>query len=108
MSQIVAYFSECLSEALEVVGVPISDEQLLAVAQSVTSAHENIGMAFYSPPAGEYLTQEIQQLKRDLAREKALIQCPNCNGTGRIYSQGPVHSSDSQCMKCRGAGKVSP
>ena len=103
-----AYWRECVEIALNDVGITATPEQIQEIAWSVQGGHENIGMAFYSPPAGEHLTTEIERLRRELREERDKIACNTCGGRGRIITQGPYHSSDSQCYKCHGEGRHKP
>lgn len=102
------YWKECIAIAAEDCGLTMTDEQLDMLAGSVESGHENYGMAFYSPPAGEYLTSENGRLQRELRAEREKIGCSECNGTGRLqYNAGPW-AVDSHCGKCNGEGKHAP
>lgn len=102
------YWKECISIAAEDCGLKMTDEQLDMLAGSVESGHENYGMAFYSPPAGEHIVTENARLKRELATERDKIHCKTCNGSGRTITYGPYHSADSQCWKCNGDGRHKP
>ena len=102
------YWKECIGEAADECGLSLTDEQLDCLAGSVQSGHENYGMAFYSPPAGEYLTSENERLRRKLLAESEKVGCQDCNGTGRLsYNAGPW-AVNTQCDKCNGDGKHKP
>ena len=47
------YYAECLSSAAEECELTMTPEQHKHLAKAVESAAENIGMAFYSPPASD-------------------------------------------------------
>ena len=47
------YWKETLSIAADDADFTLTPEQLQALAESAMSAHENYGMAFYSPPSSE-------------------------------------------------------
>lgn len=100
------YWRECLADAFCDASLSATPEQIDQIAHTVQGAHENYGMAFHRPES-PYIG-EIARLKKDLEDERALIFCRECNGTGRIITQGPYHGSNSQCFKCRGAGKHKP
>ncbi len=102
------YWKECIECAFDEAGIIATAEQVEHVADSVKCSHENYGMAFYSPPAGEHLRSEISALKRELTRERNKIDCPTCDGNGSIHTPGPYHSSVSSCWKCNGTGRVDP
>ena len=101
------YWLECVSDACESAGVSVSSDQLRQIADSVKVSHDNYGMAF-PIPSGNPMESEVKRLKKLLADEKEKVFCVECSGRGRVISQGPSHSSDSQCWKCRGEGKYKP
>ena len=99
------YWLECISEACESAGVSVTQDQVRQIANDVKISHENYGMAF-PPPDGNSMRSEVERLNRLLAEEKEKIFCVECQGTGRVTSQGPSHSSNSDCWKCNGKGKL--
>lgn len=64
------YWEECISNAAEDCGLAITPEQVTALANDVKSAHENYGMAFYSPPS----TDRIQAIEREGNAKAARVQ----------------------------------
>lgn len=52
-----SYWEECIEMAAEDCELTITPSQIRSLAGSVEISHENYGMAFYSPPAGERLQQ---------------------------------------------------
>ena len=101
------YWLECISDACESAGVLASRDQVRQIADDVKISHDNYGMAF-PVPSGNPMESEFKRLKRLFAEEKEKVFCMECGGRGRIISQGPSHSSDSQCWKCHGEGKHKP
>lgn len=61
------YYAEGLSESFEEHGVTASSEQIRAIAEDVVLWTENIGMAFYSPPASDRLSDIEREWKGKLA-----------------------------------------
>jgi len=102
------YWTECVEISFEEAGISATPEQIEIVAGGVEGCHENYGMAFYTPPAGEYLRSEVADLKRQLQAEIDKVLCAECNGRGSITIQGPIHSSTSSCRKCKGDGRHAP
>ena len=47
------YWQECISEGADECGVTFGPGQLATIARTVEVAHDNYGMAFYSPPASD-------------------------------------------------------
>ena len=101
------YWLECASDACESAGISASSEQVRKIAESVKISHENYGMAF-PVPSGNPVESEVKRLRRLLAEEKEKVVCKYCGGSGRIVSQGPSHSSNSECLRCRGEGRRKP
>ena len=66
------YWKECVSDAAEECGVALTPDQRDYIAHAVEGAHENYGMAFYTPPAGDRITSiesEWQDKLKSLERE---------------------------------------
>ena len=100
------YWDECIAVSFDEHGITATAEQIKNVSGDVQSAHENYGMAHYTPE--NPLIGEVSRLKRDLVKEREKVICKICKGTGEIVSYGPIHSAYSQCFKCRGEGRHSP
>lgn len=100
------YFLEAISEICDEEKIEITQEQKESIAIQVECAHENIGMAYYQPSASDHYGSEIKKLEDALAKERGKRVCKECNGDGRLTIRGPVHSSNSSCWKCNGAGYV--
>lgn len=47
------YYAECLSIASDECGLALTPEQLKYLAEAVEGAADNVGQAFYSPPASD-------------------------------------------------------
>ena len=100
------YWIESVSIAFEESGIQASQEQIQQVAADVEGCHDNYGLAFHTPSGPSPQEQEITKLRKDLEKERNKRMCDECNGRGRIITQGPYHSSDSECWNCRGDGRV--
>ena len=98
------YWKECVSCALDEAGIIASNEQIETIKAIVEGAHDNIGQAYYAPE--NPLISENKKLERQLSIERDKRHCEECNGKGRITTQGTYHSSNSECYKCRGEGKL--
>jgi hypothetical protein len=95
-----AYWQECVATAAEECGASLTKEQAEYIGGACEGAHENYGMAFHSPPAGEHMRNEILELKRELSAERAKVICVPCNGKGS--------SRNGRCWKCNGEGRHAP
>lgn len=61
------YYRECLEESLIEHGVSATPEQIAAIASDIAGAYENIGQAFYQPPASDQHNYEMRQIKQSHA-----------------------------------------
>lgn len=59
------YWKECISNAAEESGLEITDEQLINIARAVDCGHECYGMAFYTPPVSD----RISEIERECDRK---------------------------------------
>jgi DnaJ-class molecular chaperone len=100
------YYKECIEEAFEDAKITATKEQMDTVISWVEGAAENEGLATGRECIPNPVQLENEALKSNLEREKEKAICPACNGHGRIVTQGPCHSSDSECFKCRGDGFI--
>lgn len=100
------YWREAVEIALSEAGVVATPEQIKEIGWAIEGSVENFGQAFHTPESP--YPAEIEKLKRELRTEENKVICRTCNGRGRIITQGPYHSSDSQCYKCQGDGRHSP
>lgn len=100
------YWEECVSEAFDDAGITATKEQIDTVASWVEGAHDNFGMAHGYDAIPNHYEIENEKLRRELRREQDKVICSECNGKGRLVSPGPYHSSESDCWKCRGEGRV--
>lgn len=56
MSTQLDYWKECISIAAEECDLTLTPEQLYCLASSAESGHDHYGMAFYSPPPSDRLS----------------------------------------------------
>jgi hypothetical protein len=61
------YWCECISLAAEECGLALTKEQLECLADSAEAGHEHYGMAFYSPPASDRLSDIDREWKAKLS-----------------------------------------
>lgn len=101
---IIEYWRECISEALEHAGVSATLDKIKLVAGDVEIAHQCYGQAF--PVPENHLIHEVSNLKRKLEVESQLSFCRRCQGSGRITEHFGSWTSNEECPKCFGAGKV--
>jgi len=65
------YWKECISIAAEECDLSLTAEQLDALADGASSGHEHYGMAFYSPPPSERISDIEDEWKRKLVALQA-------------------------------------
>lgn len=100
------YWTECIEEALDCAGLVATKDQIAIVADFVSGAHDNYGMAFGHDRIPNPMVEENRKLQESLDKERHKRVCKECKGSGEIIIYGPTHCSVSQCDKCRGEGKV--
>lgn len=103
-----AYWTECVSQAMDDCGLLATPEQIESIAEAVEIGHENYGVAhgYDCIPNPDKL--EIVKLEKALREEQEKIVCPDCNGKGIEVSYGGTRMSVSACFWCRGEGKRKP
>lgn len=99
------YWTECIEIAFDENGITATPAQIEATAGDVEGCHDNYGLAFYTP-SHDPREDEIERLRKELQAERNKVICTECNGRGRIITQGPHHSSNSECWECRGDGRL--
>jgi len=101
------YWKEAFMAALEEAEIPFpADDKLKLGAAVLRGAHEEYGMAQGHHCIPDPQAAEVDRLEKALAKERRKEHCRTCDGRGRIETPGPYHSSNSECWKCRGEGRV--
>lgn len=68
MSTTLDFWKECISDSAEYCGLKLTDDQLICLAQGAEGAHENYGLAFYSPPASDRYNEIEREWKTKVAK----------------------------------------
>lgn len=100
------YYCEAVAESFDEHGITATDEQIKAVAADMELTREGESLAFYTPE--NPMIRENADLKRKLDIEQRKIGCRACGGSGRDRHMAGPWYVDTQCVKCRGEGKVLP
>ncbi len=100
------YYRQCIAEAAEECCAMLTKEQINHIADAVKGGIDEMHMVFGSADCSG--PSELDRTKELLEKERKKTHCHKCNGTGRIWTSGPIHGSDEQCWKCNGEGKISP
>lgn len=111
------YWREAVMEAFEGINRfdvidGLTKEQLDEIGEALATSSEYQSMAFGWDVATSNRSAELRRneddLRKELARERRKIVCSHCKGGGWITTNGPYHSSTSQCFKCHGDGRHDP
>ena len=100
------YWKVCIYEAFEDAEIEATDDQKDTIISWVEGAYENFSLATGLEAIPSPLETELLEIKAELKKEQSKVQCSTCNGNGWLRSQGPCHSSESECYTCRGEGRV--
>ncbi len=69
---ILQYWEEAIFCSLDEVGIPATPEQITQIAKNIETSHENYGMAFYSPPSSDRISdinKEWEKKYKDLEKD---------------------------------------
>lgn len=90
------YWKECISIAVDELGLALTDEQLEYLADAVEGGHENYGTAFgydcIPNPVESRAQEELRELKRKNQQNEDWINrtkpCRTCTTTGGVKDEG--------------------
>lgn len=68
------YWKECVSIAADECGLKLTKEQLECLAESFEGCHDNYGLAFYSPPSTDRISDIERQWKAKLAAKELELE----------------------------------
>ncbi len=89
------YWEECICEAADGCGLSLSQEQRECLAAAAQSAHENYGMAFYSPPASDRISDIESAWKERLRALRAEFDDYRRDAECAVKQALRVHRDDS-------------
>jgi len=89
------YWQECMAIAAEECGLTLTQEQLDCLANGAESGHEHYGMAFYSPPASERLSEIEDGYKAKLKALQAEFDAYRENAETAVKRALRVHRYDN-------------
>jgi hypothetical protein len=64
-------WKDVISEAADECSLPITDEQLTALASAVQGTHDNWSLVHYTPPASDHYEHEKRKMKQHYESELA-------------------------------------
>lgn len=89
------YWKECIAEAASECGLSLTEEQLETLAGAVEVSYENYGMAYYSPPS----TDRISEIEREHKQKVKALESEHDkyrqNAETAIKEALNVHSDES-------------
>ena len=105
------YWIECISLALDEVGIDYTSEQCNVIAEFVEGSYENYSMyCGYDVASSNYISdteRELKELKLEKKRHEDYLNstapCPQCNTTGLVYDGW---GRSVTCDKCSGKGRI--
>ena len=105
------YWKESLASAAEDCGLVMTDEQLDFMADAMKGSYECYGLyTGYDSipcPAESRAKQELEDLKRSVAKKEAWIQstepCKKCTTTGTVLDRW---GRKQDCPDCGGKGRL--
>ena len=89
-------------------GLNLTPEQIDYLTDALKGAAENEGLFTGRDCIPNPQTLEVGRLEKVIQDERLKVHCRECDGTGRIITLGPCHSSNSGCWKCNGEGRHLP
>ena len=111
MDNNLTYWLDAVNGSLEEAGVAATPAQAFIMAENLQVCSANEGLWTGSDVADSNCRaarqEELADLKRQLREEQDKVTCRACGGSGTIREQGPCHSSETSCTRCRGTGRHS-
>lgn len=104
------YWRITSEDALCEAGLEATEEQTATVGLWFQRAAEMHGEYTGQHLIPDPMREENAKLLNLLNKERSKVFCRECQGTGRLIETfGPVgRSSNSECWKCHGEGKILP
>lgn len=96
------YWQECMAIAAEECDLKLTPEQLDCLASSAESGHEHYGMAFYSPPPSERLSEIEDGWKKKLKALQAEFDRYKDNAETAVKQALRVHREDHVSIEPHG------
>lgn len=88
------YWEECISLAAEECGLTLTPDQLNCLAESAEKGHESYGMAFYSPPWSDRMSEIEAEWKAKLKTLQAELDAYKENAETAVKQALHVHRDD--------------
>ena len=88
------YWQECISIAAEESDLKLTSEQLKYLASSAESGHEHYGMAFYSPPSSDRISDIEREGKKKLKEQQDEHERYVLNAEAAVKQALRVHRDD--------------
>lgn len=99
---------QCIWDDFGREGIRLTDEELHWIARGLAGVAENQGTFTGSELIADPRDEDMEKMRKALERERKLVHCRNCDGTGREVTSAYGRRCDTQCWKCQGEGKHLP
>ncbi len=86
------FWEETIAQAAESCGVVLTPEQLTEIAEAAEGAHDNYGMAFYSPPDSDRISDIEREWKEKLAAKDRELERYRANAETAVKQALRQHS----------------
>ena len=96
------YWTECIAIAAEECDLKLTREQLEYLAGAAENGHEHYGMAFYSPPPSERLSEIEDGWKKKLKALQAEFDAYKNNAETAVKQALRVHHDDHVSIEPHG------
>ena len=96
------YWQECIAIAAEECDLTLTPKQLDWLASSAESGHEHYGMAFYSPPPSERLSEIEDGWKKKLKELQAEFDAYRNNAETAVKRALRVHRDNNVSIEPHG------
>ena len=99
------YWTECVETAFENEGIKATPKQIDGVAGAFEGAHDNYGLAFYTPSGPSQDSLDLAEARRELMKERAKMRCTHCKGRGAVLLGPRDDPFFVECFECKGEGR---
>jgi F420-0:gamma-glutamyl ligase len=98
------FWKECIAEGACECGLAITENQICCLAETVKSAHENYGMAFYSPPPSD----RIKAIEREQEQKynKLKLEFEEYRSNAELAVKKALHQYSDAVVSIGNGGEV--
>lgn len=97
------YWQETIEIAADEIGLELTPEQAKHIAGAVESSHDNIGLAFYSPPSSDIRLREEREWEAEYNKLKDEFESFVKDATEAVRKKFRVHPEEGVSIGKGGA-----